>query len=139
MPAWGAWLCAVLALALTMVSWNLAVRTCYPKEWDYVWYGMSGAEVWKLCGEPTMSSGGMKPDYWEKPFLFGQWKFHVYCGDVLGKQPSPVSDINLSYELFLLRVRLKFSATAPHIVDRQAYARAFGLSHYDEAEREGKK
>jgi len=121
-------LCAVLTLALVVVSWNLAVRTCYPIEWDRVWFGMSGSEVWKLCGQPTISSGGMKPDYWEKPFLFGKWQFNVYCGDVLGGQPAPVSDISLNYELPPWpRIKIKYSATAPHILDHEAYDRAFGF------------
>lgn len=38
-------LCVALLLTLIAVGWSLAVRTCYPKEWDLVWYGMDGADV----------------------------------------------------------------------------------------------
>ena len=88
-------LCAVLTIILVVVGWNLAVRTCYPQEWDRVWYGMSGSEVWRLSGKPTISSGGMKPDYWERPFLFGKWQFNVYCGDVLSGGVAPAKSDTL--------------------------------------------
>lgn len=121
-------LCVLLALVLAIVGWNLAIRTCYPKEWDRIYYGMSGAEVWKLCGEPTVSSGGMKPDYWEKPFLIGTWKIHIFCGDVIDGKTSPVSSIQLYYETVFSKTHIKSSATPIHIVDHNAYARAFGIA-----------
>lgn len=90
-------------------------------------YGMHGAEVWFLCGKPTESSG-MKPDHWTKQFLFGQWEFRVNCGDVLGGAPGPVIDISLYYESFFTgKAWLKMYSPVTHIVDYQAFERAFGF------------
>lgn len=70
----------------------------------------------------------MKPDYWERQFLLGTWHFYVYCGDILGKDPAPVSSIALYYEQPPFpRIHIKYSATPVHIVDHDAYERAFGF------------
>lgn len=117
-----------LVVALVVLGWNLYVRVGYPKEWDRVRYGMLGTEVWSVCGAPTISSGGMKPDYWTKPFLFGQWEFHVDCGDVLGGQPEPVDHIELYYETFVTgKTWIKKYSPHTYIKDFQAYRAAFGF------------
>lgn len=122
------WLAYALALSLIITGWNLYMRTGYPKEWDRVRYGMHGAEVWFICGQPTISSGGMKADFWAKPFLFGQWELWVYCGDILGHKPSIVTDIRLYYESLLTgKVWIKSYSPHVHIVDRDAFERAFGF------------
>lgn len=121
-------LCYIITLMLVVVGWNLYIRTGYPKEWDKVRYGMYGTEVWDICGAPSISSSGMKSDYWTKPFLFGQWEFSVNCGDVLGGEPEPVTDIALYYESFVTgKVWIKKYSPHIYIKDFRAYRRAFGF------------
>ncbi len=117
----------VLATVLIVTGWSLYIRIGYPKEWDMVRYGMQGAKVWSLCGKPTISSGGLKPDYWVRPLLLGQWELRVHCGDVAGEGPALVVGKSIVYVWpFGAETVIRPDLIQVPLKSYEAFAQAFG-------------
>jgi len=117
----------VLMLILLITLVRLHLRTGYPKEWNNVQVGMAASQVNAICGKPTYDSGGMKPNRWEVPFLWGKWVMQVSGGDYENGDPDIVYSVAIYFDHNISNARSNIHIVEPPIRDYRAFIRAFGI------------
>lgn len=119
--------CFMLSLVIVLLLVQLHMLTGYPTAWDKVQVGMTISHVRTLCGDPTYSSEGMKPDTWEKTLLVGKWVLKV-GHDEIGQGPqSIVGSKEVLFVCEALAFRMKVNPmTRPPVQDWESFYKAFG-------------
>ena len=119
-------LCYILSICIAIMLLNYHFHNGYPQGWEKVQLGMTPAEVETFCGVPSYQSG-MKPDIWERSFLWGKWVLQVDCGDYSEGGPDVVYRISLVYDHDIAGLKMRIRSEQPSIKDYAAFIRAFGF------------
>jgi hypothetical protein len=120
------WLSCVLTICLALALVRLHLLSGYPQTWNNAQPGMTISQVRASCGPPDYSSG-MKPDRWEKPFLWGAWVLEVGHDEFTQGPQAIVSNTSVYFDHHV------FGWVTPHhrcwpapTTDREAWYKAFG-------------
>lgn len=121
------WRCLTLALGLLLLVTIalLRIHTGYPAVWNNVQAGMTITQVRILCGSPTYS-GGMHPETWEVPFLWGRWVLRVGHSEETQGPEALVSTVDVYFEHVLVDAIVRHHSIRPPVVDYAIYYKAFG-------------
>ncbi len=115
---------AFIAMSLFLAT-LLAMHTGYPQQWNDVQAGMTIERVRAICG-PATYDGGMHPESWEKPLLFGTWVLSVGHSEETQGSNALVSHVQVYFEVPLLDLFVMHHEINPPLTNYALYYKAFG-------------
>lgn len=121
---WRGLLC-VLALSLLAAIVVIRLYIGYPSIWNKVQAGMTISQVREMCG-PATYSGGMQPETWEEPSLWGRWVLRVGHSEDSQGANALVSTVEVYFDHVFIDSVLVHHRIDPPLQDYDAFYRAFG-------------